>query len=88
VTGGRFRVPLPLLPPLLFALSSFFALLLLCQVVAYDAAGGRAKHRVVVRKMPRHASHGGTLETTLRLGGTRSGEQNQSGERRRNPLFR
>lgn len=80
---------LVLSPPLpFFSLLLLLPLLLLCQMVADDAARCRAEHRVVPREVARHRAHGGTLDATLGLGAVRRAEQQQRGQRGRNPLFR
>lgn len=76
-------------PPLpLFSLLLLLPLILLCQMVADDAARCRAEHRVVPREVARHRAHGGTLDATLGLGAVGGAEQQQRGQRGRNPLFR
>lgn len=63
------------LPLLLFSPLLLLALFLLCEMVADDAARGRAEQRVVACDVARHRAHGGTLEAALCLGAVTCAEQ-------------
>lgn len=82
---GRGRLQLPLLLPSPLLLLTLF---LFREVVADDAAGYRAHHRVMPRDVSRNGAHGGTLDAALRLGAVRCTEHEQRGHGHRNPLFR
>src|SRR6185312_3650151 len=66
------RLPLLLPSPLLL-----LALLLLCEMVADDAARRRAEHRMMPRKVSRHGAHRSALDAALCLHAVRCAEQQQ-----------
>lgn len=76
---GLLLLPVPLL---------LLTLLLLCHMVADDAAPYRANHRVMARNMSRHGAHGGTLDAALGLGAVRDPQHEQRGRKRGEPLSR
>jgi hypothetical protein len=79
------RLQLPLLLPSSLLLLAF---LLLCEVVADDAACRGADYRMMMRDVSRHGTHRGALDAPLCLRAIRRSDQEQRGQRRRKPMFR